>query len=399
MADVTKTLLILGRQPTLGVAELERLYGDRILSIIGSDAAVLNLDPDTVEFARLGGSVKLCKVITSFESVNWPKLLDFVEKLLPTILPDKTDGKIRLGISCFGFSSLAPKQLFAAGLGYKKTLRQNGFSVRLVPNQTTALNSAQVLHNRLTKTGGIELVLVRNGSSVVIAQTLSEQDIEAYTVRDRGRPMRDTRVGMLPPKLAQIIINLAMGNKKTGQATILDPFCGTGVLLQEAAVMGCGIYGTDIDQRMISYSRQNLDWLEINNQNLSIENTLLETGDATTLVWDNPFDVVASETYLGQAFNTLPSKVKIDENIHTCNVIMEKFLANIAKQIEPGTSLCLAIPAWQHKPGQFLHLPLLDHLEKLGYNRMRFSYVRNEELVYFRDEQIVARELLVITRK
>lgn len=57
------------------------------------------------------------------------------------------------------------------------------------------------------------------------------QDIESYTARDQARPMRDARVGMLPPKLAQIIINLALSNNDITE--VLDPFCGTGVVLQE----------------------------------------------------------------------------------------------------------------------------------------------------------------------
>jgi hypothetical protein len=39
------------------------------------------------------------------------------------------------------------------------------------------------------------------------------QDIDAYAERDFERPMRDAFVGMLPPKLAQIMLNLAVGEE------------------------------------------------------------------------------------------------------------------------------------------------------------------------------------------
>jgi hypothetical protein len=39
------------------------------------------------------------------------------------------------------------------------------------------------------------------------------QDFESYSKRDYGRPARDPRTGSLPPKLAQILINLAEPNK------------------------------------------------------------------------------------------------------------------------------------------------------------------------------------------
>jgi len=48
--------------------------------------------------------------------------------------------------------------------------------------------------------------------------------------------------------------------------------------------------------------------------------------------------------------------------------------------------------------GRIRHLPLLDHLEKMGYNRVSFEHASAEELVYYRPDQLVARELLVITR-
>jgi hypothetical protein len=61
--------------------------------------------------------------------------------------------------------------------------------------------------------------------------------------------------------------------------------------------------------------------------------------------------------------------------------------------------MCIAVPAWQQKPNLFIHLPVLDHLEKLGYNRVRFEHAQAKELIYSREDQVVARELLVITRK
>src|SRR5207244_1094230 len=115
--------------------------------------------------------------------------------------------------------------------------------------------------------------------------------------------------------------------------------------------------------------------------------------------WPAKINAVACETYLGQPYVALPDRAKLDTNIRTCNLILEKFLKNIGGQIATGTRLCLAVPAWQTKPDQFKHLPLLDHLSDLGYNRIDFKYTRDSELMYYRPDQIVARELLVITRK
>jgi tRNA G10 N-methylase Trm11 len=142
------------------------------------------------------------------------------------------------------------------------------------------LNSAQVLHNKLTTKGAWELLVIKDGKNTILAQTIFVQDIEAYAARDQARPARDARVGMLPPKLAQIMINLANPPK---DAAILDPFCGTGVVLQEAMLMGFSTVGTDLEARMVEYTKKNLDWLNDKFQPLN-SNYKVEQGDATIIL-------------------------------------------------------------------------------------------------------------------
>jgi tRNA G10 N-methylase Trm11 len=270
--------------------------------------------------------------------------------------------------------------------------------VRLVPNQEPALSSAQVLHNHLTGERGIELLAVKHGAETIIARTTAIQDIPGYAARDQGRPKRDAFVGMLPPKLAQTIVNLATGPLSPATAhTILDPFCGTGVVLQEAALMGYGIYGSDLETRMVDYSEKNLAWL---GEHADITSPMLEVGDATTHRWQpGHISAVASETYLGRPLSSWPRPETLREIIGTCNVIIGKFLRNMAAQTPSGLRLCLAVPAWRSPDGRLHHLPLLDLLGEMGYNRVSFEHAREEQLVYYRPDQLVARELLVITRK
>jgi len=257
-------------------------------------------------------------------------------------------------------------------------------------------------------------------------------------------------VGMLPPKLAQTIVNLATGpTPPTEDTIILDPFCGTGVILQESLLMGYGAYGTDLEPRMIDYTRENLAWLsdyvqhrphsdrreppasegdsteaepgkvlgdlrlqgsstarershsstEGGSQTIEPESPFLEVGDATKHRWTHPFTTVASETYLGHPLSNWPTPEKLQKIIGTCNVITEHFLRNIGDQMPAGTRLCLAVPAWRNPNGRIHHLPVLDRLHDLRYNRVSFSGVSDEDLVYYRPDQFVARELLVIIRK
>jgi tRNA G10 N-methylase Trm11 len=394
---MSQSVAILGRQPALGLAELESLYGADKLRPAGPLAVLLDVNPDEVDFRRLGGSIKLARLLTRLETTDWNKIEQHLRKNMPQYLQHVPEGKLKLGLSVYGFD-ISIAKLNASGLTLKKTIRNTGRSVRIVPNKELELNSAQVLHNGLTTPTGYELLVIRDGNGTLLARTAHEQNIDAYAARDQSRPKRDARVGMLPPKLAQTIINLAAADASPNQGVVLDPFCGTGVVLQEALLMGFGIYGTDVEPRMVDYSTKNLEWLDANYE-LANPIHKLEVGDATSHQWNPAPHIVACEGYLGQPFATFPPAQKLAEVRNTCNLILRKFLQNIGSQLKPGSRLCLAVPAWQQIPGTFIHLPTLDHLEEMGYNRMSFEHVRDEDLVYARADQIVARELLVLTKK
>jgi tRNA (guanine10-N2)-dimethyltransferase len=390
--------MVLGRQPLIGVAELERVLGAEHIALAGNGTVLSDAAVSDVPFARLGSVVKLAEYLGSVEANNLrtaqTKLNDFALACAQQI----DEGKVQLGLSVYDVPASA-QQLLAVGLNLKKTLRRHGYSARLVPNANDAneLNSAQVLHNHLTGERGIELIVAKDGTTLHVGRTVAVQDINAYAARDQGRPKRDARVGMLPPKLAQTIVNLGVGEAKAG--VVLDPFCGTGVVLQEASLMGFEVYGSDLEQRMIDFTAKNLEWLATNFALPVPHNDVqLEVGDATAHQWKPAPDFVACETYLGQPLSSWPAPEKLRQIIGTCNVIIEKFLRNISMQLAPGAQLCLAVPAWRSPNGQLHHLSLLDHLEQMGYNRVSFEHVRAQDLVYFRPDQLVTRELLVITR-
>ncbi len=398
------------------MAEVESLYGSDKVEWLGTQAAMVHVDPCLLAFDRLGGSTKFCKILTTLDTTNWKQIEKFLIQVAPGHSERMPEGKMTLGLSIIGLD-VPLKQLEATGLSVKKAIKKTGRNVRLVPNKAPELNTAQVLHNKLTTPTGWELVFLRDGDKVVVAQTVKVQDIDSYTVRDRERPKRDTRVGMLPPKLAQIIINLAVGPlpqdklqdiceipagqpvpRKYFNQTVLDPFCGTGVVLQEALLMGYDVYGTDIEQRMVDYTDANLKWL--NDIYQVGDDAKLERGDATSHQWKQPdVDIVACESYLGRPFTSQPASDILNQTMSECNLIIKKFLRNIHGQLKPGTRLCVAVPAWQVRPKQFKHLGLIDSLEEIGYNRVSFERTLSQDLLYYREDQVVARELLVLIRK
>lgn len=414
-----KIISLLGRQPELSIAELEQRFGSYYVQPFGDLAAIV--DTDSFDIQTLGGSVKAGMVIAELEKTDWPRLSrDIMQRYLKTL---KGDGKITLGISVYG-KDIHPRDVQRTGLALKQALKKQGRSLRLVPNDASALSTATSHHNKLgLSPNKIELLVVYGPKSVIIAESTGTQNITALAARDQGRPKRDAFVGMLPPKLALMMINLSgavrditVGSLQSSDAqqsaerpakllpatddkmasrTILDPFCGTGVVLQEAALLGFNVYGTDLAEKMVNYSTANMEWLGAKHP---INGVQIEPGDAIEHQWQLPIDAVVAETYLGQPFSAPPAADKLEKVRRIVDEITEKFLINLANQTKPGTPLCLAVPAWRSSTGWFTFLSTVKKLESLGYEWQELQNVDSQKLIYYREDQVVARQLLLLKR-
>lgn len=381
-----KYLAVLGRQPEISIAEIEAqclagpvatfsptVLGSRLRAAgvpqVASPAHFEFISDIEPKIDRFGGVLKLAIELEK-------KPLEFLREL--------PEGKITIGVS--DYSKNASRRTAAMeALKLKKILVRHGRSVRVVENKDATLSTATSLHNGLSGKNKrkVELIKANNDWYKVIGV----QDIDAYTKRDQARPARDAKVGMLPPKLAQILINLC-GPLPEG-ATVLDPFCGTGVVLQEALLMGYRAYGTDISERMVEYSDKNLKHFDFKNYEVGV-------GDATSFHWNQPIDAVACEGYLGKPFAKIPSEMELKEQKQECGAIVLGFLKNLADQVKASAPVTIAVPAWLRKNKTYERLDILDLIDKLGYNVENKS---REGLLYHRDNQVVARDIIILRKK
>ena len=393
-----KYVAIAGRQPLISLAEIQALY-DKAARLVGKKLVFFEINEDGEEnispdINRLGGSLKLGR----FFNTDFSKLAKFLATTHP-------EGKITLGISDFSKqkkSGLAKQK----SMELKRSLARVGRSVRVITSNEPEISSATAHHNQLgEKAGCFEIFLIDRE----IYLSLGTQNITAYTERDQARPARDAKVGMLPPKLAQILINLC--GKLPEGARVLDPFCGTGVVLQEAAIMGYVPYGTDLNERMVEYSKKNLSWLfnEHNQKRFKILPDLIQkkdqilnaisVGDATSFTWEGEIDAVAFEGYLGAPMSKPPVDIKFKTEKAKCREIAIGFLKNITPQIKSGTPVVMALPAWLRENGKYAGLNILDEIQEMGYNFEKFQDLSQSDLLYYREGQIVAREIIVIRKR
>ena len=373
-------LVVLGREPKLSLAELEALFGAK--NVKSLDKQVALVEAKSLSISRLGGSIKAGEVISG-------SVQDYLAAL--------PEGKITLGFSDYSKGASAKKS-WQFALKQKNLLKRHGRNVRLVPNSDAIISSATAHHNQLgEKLNHIEIIQFGD----IYASSIGTQNITAYAKRDQQRPARDAFVGMLPPKLAQILINLATEGATSG--TVLDPFCGTGVVLQEAALMGYSAYGSDLSEKMVKYSQKNLDWLAEKTPRLQKSNAPsinIEEGDATDHQWQSAkIDFVASEIYLGHPLSAAPADIKFKALKQDAETLLRAFLKNIAPQIASGTQLALATPSWLRHDGSYKGVDILDEIDKLGYNAIKYLNATQSDLLYHRENQIVARQIIVLRKK
>lgn len=64
----------------------------------------------------------------------------------------------------------------------------------------------------------------------------------------------------LEPRQARLLISLGYRPGREIRE-VVDPFCGTGGIVIEAALQGLGVLASDLDSRMVNGTRENLDWV------------------------------------------------------------------------------------------------------------------------------------------
>ncbi len=385
-------LAILGRQYKLSLAELEARFGANALTPI--DGACL-IDADTMNIDTFGGTIKVARLVGELDATNWNSITrQITSKLSYADLFGDSTVKMSLGISVYGMQ-VQPRMITGLALELKKLFRKNDEAkLRIVPNDSSELSSAQVFHNKLDEPNyGCELLIVADRHRTLLAVTTGIQNIDAYTHRDHDRPARDAKVGMLPPKLAQIMINLATSGDTS--KSVYDPFCGTGVVLQEAQLLGHKAAGSDLEPRMVEYSTRNLEWLKLEaNVSVADARTVKLSPECTD-------GSIVTEMYLGEPLHSPPSPQKLHELLKENNELLQATLSNLATQLTSDATLCIAIPAWKHRDryeSVLDELLIVDDLKKIGYTTSSFQYTRSDEALYARPDQVVGRRLLSLRR-
>lgn len=128
----------------------------------------------------------------------------------------------------------------------------------------------------------------------------------------------------MPAKLARCMVNLA---RVRAEELVLDPFCGTGTTLIEARLVGCRVFGMDIQRRMVRGTLHNLAHFGIDPEGVVIADAeSLPVARVDCVVTDPPYGISSTTAK------------------RTTERIVEQILGAAYELLEKGQKVCIAAP-------------------------------------------------------
>lgn len=366
-----KYLFKLGHQPEISKSEIFSLINQqgKWCGVVGQqdDRLVLSSEElDTSQLMqRLGGTVYIAKKVNSQGDNMKEKIVNYLDE-------NSKEGKIEFAISGKNSADLL--------MPVKRELQDRDRSARFVKLK----NTASIKYNDLVDSGTHLNIF---GDELFVTKAI--QPFEKLKTHDYGRPAADPESGMLPPKLARIMLNLAQVGSDD---YLLDPFCGSGTILLEAASMGMkNLLGSDKEEQAITDTEQNLDWIK-QQENLSFNYRLVNQSveQISEKIDTESIDKIVTEPFLGEPRTGDEDKSFLKEQTHKLKRLYIDAFYEFADILKEGGEVVFIIPKFRTKDG-WLEIDCLDQIQQTGFKIEPFE--EQKSLFYARDNQLVGREI------
>lgn len=379
---MNKYLFLLGNHPDISIEEIKKL-----LQFLNIDATYRSLTREILLvntsqiinakeiIDKLGGTIKIAQVFETSDKVCAQKIIGLI----------KNEKKVRIGISSY------TDEINAKAINYH--LRQlkdlaNDRNIKInyiIPKDKNCLSSAQVFHKILPS--GYEIIIVKDGNVFILAKTLAVQNVDLLSKLDYGIPYSQQKAGMLPPKLAQMMINLSLDSQK--EFVLYDPFCGTGRVLMQALYCGHNtVYASDVYKDAVEKTKKNIMWLaytfKINiGEDFYINNIFVHNARQKLNKIDKKITSIVTEPDLGTAYKQNPKIEDVKSEFERLESLYIESFTSFKSILAKDAKLVVVFPKIADMS---LLDELVDKLESLGYYMER-------NFIYARDYQIVKRHI------
>jgi tRNA G10 N-methylase Trm11 len=188
----------------------------------------------------------------------------------------------------------------------------------------------------------IDVQLLKSKNSLFLALTIATIPSTSFQERDLKRPYQNSTIS-LAPRIARMLVNMTMLNE--GQR-LLDPFCGTGTILMEAAVLNINVIGFDKDSQKIKGTWQNINWLRDAGRISKNVHAKLQRRDARDLRFfdRDSIDAIATEPILIPPLKRFPSEEEAKDMLLDSFKTYREFLRSAEYVLKRNGKIALVIP-------------------------------------------------------
>ncbi len=373
-----KYLFILGRNPELSVAEilsyLEKI-GNKVVDFSVVNNGMLlevrqKINPLLVK--NLGGTISIGEIISKGKSEG---ILNELEK---KELYSGTKNNFNYCVWDFGENEFYDeiveylKQRFRSEK-LKPTLKNLTGSLDLQSGERVFISGSDLID--------IEFFVFSDENEDYFGKIISKTNFKEIEKRDIEKPVRREALA-ISPRLAKIMINLSLVEENE---ILVDPFCGIGVVLQEALLQDIKVIGIDKDKTAIEGAAQNLKWAKFNPKSYTLIN------NDSSKVSIPKANVIVSEPDLGQILKKMPTKERAKDILNYYENLIIKVINNLKGKI--SGRIVLTAP--------FI---LVNKNERIGADFVKIAektqFTINEyfPIADYRKNQIVGRQIIVLQK-
>ncbi len=326
--------------------------------------------------------------------------------------------KFSFGISLYGQKSHT-FSLASLHKEVKSSLSETGVSSEFILAEGQELSSVQLDKYHLVGEKGAELVLIYSRDSLIIGLTKAVQPYQEWSKVDYGRPFRDPKSGMLPPKVARMMVHVGLGAyfsypRKDEAPLVFDPFCGSGTILTESMRLGCRAGGSDNSEKAVHDTAENVKWLINSSDYYKVEENAMnqflpykefrtnsplqvnifqsDSAHIDKFMPQGSVNMIVTEPYLGPAFHEAPTPGKIDRIIKGLEKLYIGSLKAFHSVLEEKGVAVIAEPEY-FMHGKSYKVGIIDNCERFGYTSVR------QPILYKRENALVGRRIGVLRKK
>ncbi len=237
----------------------------------------------------------------------------------------------------------------------------------------TALWPQSIAKHGLLKPPNAEIIAAFTDTKLYVAKSVAVYDSMLQQYRDESRPFISSEIST-SPKICRTLLTLA--GARTGDS-VLDPFCGTGTLLMEAALLEMRCIGMDLDGNAIEGSQSNLRWLgkELGSH---LDFTLIkgDAKEADKLV-GREVDAIAFEPHLGPVYKAKPDTQEALEVMQELTDLYRDTLKALVKILRPDGRIAMTVPVIRAKEKEIS----IDFNRMLGGTGLQLYRFLPEEII------------------